>query len=184
MQPLPTTYGAPQAAQHWAGQLQGGLLSHQTLAITALTAFVGDGSISAGANRPMAPMLRAAIARLLRAQGPAMGQAIMAQLAHNHPHHDASEEGSSRTDMCVKTSTSKTLPCFPQDVHVATRLTAAQQAGISCRWSQQCGVEGSCTMPAWQCSSLAKRIICRQFGVPLSHVASSIPVEHITMFRT
>jgi hypothetical protein len=74
-------------------------LSHQTLAVTALTAFVGISG--ADAKGPMAPILAAAAGRLMREQGGVAGQAIMAQLAHNHPNHDANEEGSSRTDMCV-----------------------------------------------------------------------------------
>ena len=90
---------ASQAAQHWFGHLQGGLLSHQTLAITALTAFIGVGG--ADVEGPMAPTLTATVARLMREQGGVAGQAIMAQMAHNHPHHDANEEGSARADMCV-----------------------------------------------------------------------------------
>ena len=86
------------------GLLQGGLLSHQTLAITAFTAFMGDssdGMAAPSAARPMAATLTATVGRVLREQ-PAAGQAIMAQLAHNHPHHDAGEEGGGgREQMCA-----------------------------------------------------------------------------------
>ncbi len=81
------------------GLLQGGLLSHQALAITAFTALMGDGSgDSAPGAGSMAATLTATVGRVLRDE-PAIGRAIMAQLAHNHPHHDAGEEGGGREQM-------------------------------------------------------------------------------------
>ena len=89
------------------GLLQGGLLSHQALAITAFTAFMGD---SSGDPAPMAATLTATVGRVLR-EHRAVGQAIMAQLAHNHPHHDAGEEGGGREQMCARMRAARCCSC-------------------------------------------------------------------------